>query len=518
MKLGLWMSPMHFNPQGSETFKAHPEWACWPINGPLTAYNAGDPDGGSNEAGLGMWGPDAIPHIESRIRHAIEEWGVTYFKFDFLVWVDCAGQGDLYDYREAFRDMVDRLIADHPNVTFQTDETNDYRFFPFESVARGPSWFQNGGPAVPHLLHNLWNLSPYVPAFSLGQHFLGNNSDPSSVDTRMAAALLSHPTFFSDLNHLSPATIDAARPWVDYYKANVDLFKNVVYPLLDDPIAKGWTAFQSWDPEKAEGALLAFRQDAPSPTTTVRLKNIPAGQTFDLFRAPTNEKIATVTSEELSSGFDITLSSPRAAYLATIKPAETETGPLATELVLADSSARGGQYSDTAELAATLTTEVGEPIAGQRITFDLVGSETRSFTAVTGSDGLATVTALLDAAPGPYQLFVRFAGVEGELESSSITDGFVIAPEDTDLALTSAGKGSKRTLTATLADRDSHEGVAGRSIRFSADGETLCVITTGPAGAATCPVPARYQSGHHAYLATFNGDSYYLASSASFAQ
>ena len=30
MKLGLWMSPMHFNP-ASTTFKAHPEWACAPL-------------------------------------------------------------------------------------------------------------------------------------------------------------------------------------------------------------------------------------------------------------------------------------------------------------------------------------------------------------------------------------------------------------------------------------------------------------------------------------------------------
>ena len=42
-----------------------------------------------------------------------------------------------------------------------------------ESVSRGPSWFQNGTPSTDHLLHNIWNLSPWVPAYSLGQHFLG---------------------------------------------------------------------------------------------------------------------------------------------------------------------------------------------------------------------------------------------------------------------------------------------------------------------------------------------------------
>ena len=117
-------------------------------------------------------------------------WGVEYFKFDFLVWLDCAGQGDLYQHREAFVAMLDRLRADHPTVTFQIDETNDYRLFPFESVARGPSWFQNGSPEPDRLLHNLWNLSPYVPTHSLGQHVLGGRAyERHPVDTLMAAAM-----------------------------------------------------------------------------------------------------------------------------------------------------------------------------------------------------------------------------------------------------------------------------------------------------------------------------------------
>lgn len=518
MKLGLWMSPMHFNPQGSETFKAHPEWACWPINAPLSAYNIAQPDSSSNEAGLGMWGPDAIPHIEGRIRHAIEAWEVTYFKFDFLVWVDCAGQGDLYDYREAFRDMVDRLIADHPDVTFQIDETNDYRFFPFESVARGPSWFQNGSPEVPHLLHNLWNLSPYVPAFSLGQHFLGNNSDPSSVDTRMAAALLSHPTFFSNLSKLKDSTVAQARPWVDYYKANVDKFQNVVYPLLDDPIEKKWTGFQSWDPEKAEGALLAFRQDDASPTATVRLKNVPAGMTFDLFRAPTNEKIATLTSEQLSDGFEVTLASQKAAYVVTIKPAVEDEGPAATQLAFTGSSTKAGQFTDIATLAASLTDASGTPLAGQSVTFELVGSETRTFTATSNDAGIASVDALLDAVPGPYQLTARFDGVEGELLSSATTTGFVIEREDTDLTLGTSGKGSRRELISRLSDRDSNEGLSGRSITFTADGTTICTATTDNTGTAVCPIPARYQGGRHEFVATFDGNDNYLPSSATLAE
>ena len=264
MKLGLWMSPTFFNPS-SETFAQHPEWVCHPVGDALLASNVADPDSGSNEAGLGPWGPAALPHVESRIRRAIEWWGVRYFKFDFLVWLDCVGGPDgvhdMYEFHDAFVAMLDRLRADHPEVVLQTDETNDYRLFPFESVTRGPSWFQNGGPDVSRMLHNLWNLSPWIPTFSLGQNALANEDfDGQSVDTLMAAALLSHITFFHDPRDLPEAVVDRVGVWTAFYREHRGLLDGVVYPLLADPLERGWTALQAWDPEAGSGALLAFRQ------------------------------------------------------------------------------------------------------------------------------------------------------------------------------------------------------------------------------------------------------------------
>ncbi len=67
MRLGLWMSPLEFNPS-SAAYKAHPQWACQPISNGLVAANLADPNGdnvtSSNEAGIGAWSNDAYPHIE----------------------------------------------------------------------------------------------------------------------------------------------------------------------------------------------------------------------------------------------------------------------------------------------------------------------------------------------------------------------------------------------------------------------------------------------------------------------
>jgi hypothetical protein len=220
MRLGLWMSPMHFNP-ASHAYQSDPTWTCSPIGHGLVLYNAADPDSSSNEAGLGTWdprglGPDGalIDHIESRIRRAIDVYGARYFKFDFLAWVDCAGGADAYQYREDFVAMVDRIRRDHPDVTIQIDETNDYRMFPFESAARGPSWYANGSPTPNEALHNLWIHAPFVPGSTIGQGAFARTGQGWSPDYLGAVMLGSHVTFFRDLSEYSGAEIAAAARWL----------------------------------------------------------------------------------------------------------------------------------------------------------------------------------------------------------------------------------------------------------------------------------------------------------------
>ena len=307
MRLGLWWTPLHFHPS-SEAYKQHPEWICQPVGDALLAYNTVEPEDGSNEAGLVTWGPDVLPYIEARLTDAIENWGVRYFKWDFMAWLDCAGQGDIYDFREALLGMLDRLQAKHPDVTFQIDETNDYRLFPYESVARGPSWFQNGSPEYHQLLHNIWNLSPYVPPWSLGQHFLGGKAwEKHPVATLMAAALPSHLTFFSDLREVPDDVIEQARPWLELYKRYRGLLTQMTYPLLADPLEQRWTALQSWNPRRGRGALLAFRQQDERPAVRVKLRNVPRHRTFQLLRGPDGEHVRFVRSRRLRRGLRVEL-------------------------------------------------------------------------------------------------------------------------------------------------------------------------------------------------------------------
>jgi Melibiase len=328
MRLGLWMSPLEFNPQ-SKTFQSHPEWACHPIADGLVAYNLLQPDDGSNEAGLGPWSNFAYPHIESRIRDAIEHWGARYFKFDFMVWLDCAGQNDLYEQHDEFVAMLDRLRRDHPEVTFQIDETNDYRLFPFESTMRGPTWFQNGYPDVAHLLHNLWLLGPYVQSYTIGQHLFGGDSwKDEDVETLMAAALPSAITFWTDLRKLPDDVIDTAAPWVRFYKEHRDSFSLATYSLLGDPLGKGWAALQEWDRDAQRGALLAFRQGSAAGTKRIALRAVRPGLHFRLLEAPTGREVGRVESADLRRGLDVSLAGKGDARVLLIEPVKPAPPPV----------------------------------------------------------------------------------------------------------------------------------------------------------------------------------------------
>jgi hypothetical protein len=331
MQLGLWMTPMSFHPS-STAFHRNPTWACIPLGAGTAIYNAVSPEESSNEAGIGLWNPLAIgidgrlvDYIERRVRVAIEQWDVGYFKFDFLAWSDCVGVApvDFYAYRDAFVAMVDRLIARHPDVTFQIDETNDYRTFPFESIARGPSWFQNGAPDTPQLLHNLWSLNPWVPGATIGQHTFGGSEretrDPSYL---MAAALGSHLTFKTDLTTLTPAQIAAAHEWTDVYKAHRAALAGFTYPLLDDPASgKNWSALQPWDMDTQEGMVLVYRQDTADTGRRVPLRGLRR-DAYDVRDARTGAALGTFTAAELTNpGLPVTLAAPFSAAVLVVEPA-----------------------------------------------------------------------------------------------------------------------------------------------------------------------------------------------------
>jgi hypothetical protein len=325
LQLGLWMSPAEFN-TASTTYAAHPDWACAPT-GDVTAQIPDD-------AGLGVWdmtNQSLRDHLTGVVDRLIEAYDVREFKFDFQAWVDC-GTHDYNDYEDAFIDWVHLQQATHPTVTFELDETNDQRAWPFESAAIGPSWFDNGhlhgsGQAA-KLLHDLWTAAPWVPTSGIGMGAFDGSiltdgcAGPCSVPYLSQLMLLSHVTFWTNSWKFGHTDGLEIQWWTDWYKAHRDDLRCAVYELTSsDPLGGGGvTVFQPWS--KGHGELLAFRQAGGEPVTHVALHGVDPSTTYAIRDVRSGVVVSTVTGADLAAGYDIVLPQEWSARTLTVDPVD----------------------------------------------------------------------------------------------------------------------------------------------------------------------------------------------------
>ena len=320
LQLGLWMSPLEFN-QASQTYAAHPDWACAPT-GDITAQIPDD-------AGLGVWdatNPAFQDYLTGVVDRLIRDYDVKEFKFDFMSWVDCPPHGYL-DYEDAFIALVRRFEARHPGVTFELDETNDQRAWPFESQALGPAWFDNGhlhaGTAQSKLLHDIWSAAPWLPPSAIGfGTYDGTLGGPYSVDYLFPMSMLSHITFWTDLSKLDDAQRSETAWWISWYKANRAALGGLVYEdTSSDPLdGKSWAVFQPWTGRR--GFVFAFRQSDGPAAQTVKLHGLNAASTYTITNIRTGALIGSFSGASLTrDGLPIELAQPYSAAVLSVDPA-----------------------------------------------------------------------------------------------------------------------------------------------------------------------------------------------------
>jgi hypothetical protein len=318
LHLGLWMSPMEFNP-GSATYAAHPDWACTPT-GDASAHIQDD-------SGLGVWdasNPSLRAHLTSVVDHAISAWGVTEFKFDFLTWLDCPPH-DYMDYEDAFVAWVHALQRSHPGVVFEIDETNDQRTWPFESLTLGTSWFDNDHTTTPvqKQLHDVWSAAPWMPPSTLGVGLYdGTLKPPYTASFLMPLALLTHVTFWTDLTTISDAGQAETAWWLAWYAQHRAELSGVVFNLTpgSDPLdGRAWAAFQPW--QDGHGYVFVFHQADAAPAITLPLHGLDPETTYALTDVRTGASLGSASGASLLGGLPVVLPAAWTAQVIAVQPA-----------------------------------------------------------------------------------------------------------------------------------------------------------------------------------------------------
>jgi hypothetical protein len=158
-----------------------------------------------------------------------------------------------------------------------------------------------------------------------------------------------------------------------------------------------------------------------------------------------------------------------------------------------------------------LTEGQGTPVPGASVDLSFGGD---SYSAVTDASGVATVEVTLDDLPGPVAADVSFAGDDLRLPSSASTT-FTITREDSHLDISVTGKGSGRTITASLTDADDPSSpISGRALTFFANGVEVGQAVTGSDGTASIAAPPGSRGGSNTYGVRFDGDAAFLGSEA----
>ena len=204
-----------------------------------------------------------------------------------------------------------------------------------------------------------------------------------------------------------------------------------------------------------------------------------------------------------------------------------QTTPVKIPTIVTYTGATRGDYHDAATVAARLTDDLFNPLAGKTIVFTLNGTETCS--GVTNGSGIASCSITPGEIAGAYPLKAAFNDAGDPVYAvSSTTTSFTVTPEETTTIYTGptvilAGSGGA-TLSATLVEdgASDDDGDGGSPGPVPAETVTLsigaqsCTGTTNPLGDVSCTIPTVIVPlGPETVGAAFAGDGYYRPSSAS---
>ena len=180
--------------------------------------------------------------------------------------------------------------------------------------------------------------------------------------------------------------------------------------------------------------------------------------------------------------------------------------------------ATSADFNDPAQVQAQLSSN-GMPIANELLTFTL-GSGGPTCSATTDSSGNATCSVTPNQAAGPYTLTTAFAG-DSNYGANSLATPFTVTHEETAVAF-----------TATNASTSDFDDPAMVQAQFTTDGNPFpnaqisfvlgsgtgsetCQGTTDASGVANCSITPNQQAGAYTLTASFAGNAFYAASSAS---
>ena len=160
-------------------------------------------------------------------------------------------------------------------------------------------------------------------------------------------------------------------------------------------------------------------------------------------------------------------------------------------------------------LSATLTTSSGTPLPGQTVTFTVgTGRTAQSCSATTNSAGKASCSICsYNQSASPLPVTVTYGGNTYYSGSSTTQSVTVVTPTTLSVSATTATYGQPVTLTGTLTNSVTGQGISGQTITLTLNGTQTCTATTASYGKGSCSVTPTEPSGTYPVTGTFGGNT-----------
>ena len=160
-------------------------------------------------------------------------------------------------------------------------------------------------------------------------------------------------------------------------------------------------------------------------------------------------------------------------------------------------------------LSATLTTAGGTPLPGQSVTFTVgTGTTAQKCTATTNSAGRASCNiCMYYQSASPLPVTVTYGGTNYYSGSSALQSVAVVTPTSLTVYATTGATGQPTTLSGTLANSVTGQGIGGQTVTLTLDGIESCTATTASNGRASCTVTPTQVAGTYPVTGSFSGNT-----------
>jgi alpha-galactosidase len=279
LRFGLWLEPEMVNPR-SELFEQHPDWVIQQPSRQISLER--------NQLVLDL----SNPEVREWMFKTVDDILTANPKISYVKW-DCnrmitqpgsdylpAGkQQNLFiDYQTALFDVMDRLVAKHPNVEMMICSSGGGRV-DYGSLRRGHEFWPSDNTDPLARVRIQWGFEQFFPTNAIAAHVTGWNSRPLkfSYDVAMSARM----GMDMDPSHFSPEQTEFVKAANAAYKGIRDTVQLGDVYRLESPFKSSRVSQMNVLPDRSRAALFVW-QIAEGHPSSLKLPGLDPAATYRL--------------------------------------------------------------------------------------------------------------------------------------------------------------------------------------------------------------------------------------------